>query len=982
MSLVEDIKIYSPNDIINIKSNNLHLCKINGIERLDLKNGMPSLKIDELDVPDDVGYEISKLFIEESEIDKFSEKCKFTLEKCKLENLNVLLKICSKPFYSLENITIPSEKLEISMPEMDKEKKLCINCTKRTEITQEFIDKLALLDSKGKDVLLRFNAQQLKEIKEKNIKLPEGLGTIAVIENASELSAKETQELIESHNLKYVKILPKENENHYSHKIYKANEYQKSVEVLEKILEGIDKENTDKAEVLAEIYKRLAFHMKYDHEAVNDSKIKEQRKYSSRTLVGGLLEGKCVCAGYAEILRNACAMMGIEARWVCSKEDLTINEQGEYDQDTHAFCQVKIDDKWYNVDLTWDRDRIVSGKMPEYFLKRDTDFVKLGKPNKNGKYNTIRTHVPSDGQKAEKCLESYSEEKIKEYFSKKDKEKDIVYLVAKEDAFQSPGLRLKQEVEKGNIEIPNPGNGFKITLSNEKKKEEKKERNETKTETESKTEILLHKSYRIDLVDDQAVLYPDGKNGEGVCFQSLNQKHLSETELVTREILSERAKSNLPKSLKDSKMVEEIRKIGDGSLSKGLAIVGIGLSGNIAGALKMGPTIISELSVVPENILLTVGGIYGGIYGGAVLEKAIKDLDIKIYNSPEARKLRSKLGIEPNPRKLRRNPSKLKDRIIKTFSTKKTNPRTAIRKIDEKNDQLLYNFLLEHIPYDPEMDAKIEQEMIDTELQLRSVELCDGLTHKNGVYEDQITSGDVYVVKYWRTRNHVNPKNQYEVEDYETHKGKRENINPQDEFDREVTAYYKKDARGKLYMIGLGDKDVTVFYDMERVEAHETKMVKKGPQKEITKAEEVMGFEIEKQANSLFLSGKRKIYVDRPRSAVPVYSETMKKYVEEEEIHSVVKDVVKVDNEFLGYDESNNKKSADGVIRNGDTAFFLVSTSDSKGNESYYFLDSNYTYSKVKVGYNSRFGASVPIEETRGTDIKVNVSSDPKKAYF
>ena len=83
MSLVEDIKIYSPNDIINIKSNNLHVCKINGVERLDLKNGMPSLKIDELDVPDDVGYEISKLFIEESEIDKFSEKCNFTSKKRK-----------------------------------------------------------------------------------------------------------------------------------------------------------------------------------------------------------------------------------------------------------------------------------------------------------------------------------------------------------------------------------------------------------------------------------------------------------------------------------------------------------------------------------------------------------------------------------------------------------------------------------------------------------------------------------------------------------------------------------------------------------------------------------------------------------------------------------------------------------------------------------------------------------------------------------
>ena len=43
---------------------------------------------------------------------------------------------------------------------------------------------------------------------------------------------------------------------------------------------------------------------------------------------------------------------------------------------------------------------------------------------------------------------------------------------------------------------------------------------------------------------------------------------------------------------------------------------------------------------------------------------------------------------------------------------------------------------------------------------------------------------------------------------------------------------------------------------MERAEAHETSMVKKGAQKEIVKAEEVMGYEIENKVNELFFSHK------------------------------------------------------------------------------------------------------------------------------
>ena len=41
----------------------------------------------------------------------------------------------------------------------------------------------------------------------------------------------------------------------------------------------------------------------------------------------------------------------------------------------HAWNQVKIGDKWYNVDLTWERDAIVrTGVISKEILKSDQEF--------------------------------------------------------------------------------------------------------------------------------------------------------------------------------------------------------------------------------------------------------------------------------------------------------------------------------------------------------------------------------------------------------------------------------------------------------------------------------------------------------------------------------------------------------------------------------------------------------------------------------
>ncbi len=461
MAFVKTIEILSNNDKLNIESEDLKICKIVGSK--ERKN---KLEIDKLEVPKNVEYEISNLIVENDVINQLSGNA-IKLTNCTIQNIEGLLAINQRKYRRLKNVKLSDAKLVINTSDaLDDEYEIRIDCTKAKEITQEMLDNLAKLYREGEELTLKFSLDQLKKIQKNGLVIDKVCGVSTVIENASELSAQDAKEMIEKLNLKYVKITPKENKlDRTSHHIYEATEYQKSREVLDKILEGLDPNDSDKAKLLAEIYIRLAFHMKYDDDAVRDKKIKEEREVSSRNLVGGLLEGRCVCSGYAEILRNVCAICGIEARYIVTKENLRIDEDGNISKSTHAFNQVKIDGVWYNVDLTWDRNKIVEGKLPKYFLKNDLDFKKKGKKGSNGKYDVIRTHIPKDNQKFDKCDKNYPQEKIEELFASIKQPKYLVFLSSSEkEKFEllSPeesgpeekgaSNETSRQINKGNLE--------------------------------------------------------------------------------------------------------------------------------------------------------------------------------------------------------------------------------------------------------------------------------------------------------------------------------------------------------------------------------------------------------------------------------------------------------------------------------------------------------------------------------------------------
>lgn len=141
---------------------------------------------------------------------------------------------------------------------------------------------------------------------------------------------------------------------------YSLSQYVYIRDTLDMVTEGIEPSDSD-IDKFATIYQRFMDFIKYDYDAIKHSTTAESIYYAekmntSRNLLEGLEEGKCVCAGYADILKNALALVGIEARYNAGLCKRTDNNSG------HAWNQVQLDDgtgnkKWYYTDLTWDAAR-------------------------------------------------------------------------------------------------------------------------------------------------------------------------------------------------------------------------------------------------------------------------------------------------------------------------------------------------------------------------------------------------------------------------------------------------------------------------------------------------------------------------------------------------------------------------------------------------------------------------------------------------
>lgn len=206
-------------------------------------------------------------------------------------------------------------------------------------------------------------------------------GTTVFIETVADLSIQELEELEEQHQITNVGIKG-DYSCRYESEPYSLSEYKQIYAKLEEITQGIDDEWSVTKKFIY-IFRRVSMGIDYDYIAgypeegnLEQEIYSDENHYACRNLKNGLLEGKCVCAGYAEILRHACLFKGVNARYVCGYVPGRTAEGNEM----HAWNVVQVDDgTWIEVDPTWSHDKGV-----EYI---GDDREKLWKKHESPNYN-------------------------------------------------------------------------------------------------------------------------------------------------------------------------------------------------------------------------------------------------------------------------------------------------------------------------------------------------------------------------------------------------------------------------------------------------------------------------------------------------------------------------------------------------------------------------------------------------------------------
>ena len=113
------------------------------------------------------------------------------------------------------------------------------------------------------------------------------------------------------------------------------------------ILSKLKLEGLDSYKKICAIHDYLCNNIKYENDNTN----------KCHTTYAALVTGKCVCQGYASAFYRLCREAGVPCRYA----------SGTADGGAHGWNYVRLSDKWYLVDVTWD-DSLGS---KSYFLKAE-----------------------------------------------------------------------------------------------------------------------------------------------------------------------------------------------------------------------------------------------------------------------------------------------------------------------------------------------------------------------------------------------------------------------------------------------------------------------------------------------------------------------------------------------------------------------------------------------------------------------------------
>lgn len=188
--------------------------------------------------------------------------------------------------------------------------------------------------------------------------------------------------------------------------------------MLNKALKNLPQNASQEQKFMA-IYNAVLKAERYDYQALNTSSPDYQRRrITSRNLEGFFLNKRSVCAGTADALKQLCECAGFEAEYVQGYAQSEIEKRNNKRPSYHAWMKVKIGNKWYNADPTWDANH--AGKPYEYCLKSDREFKNHNEDrayNPTYKRNFVEQYRSSGTRRYKTSTESIDTSLIRKYYN-------------------------------------------------------------------------------------------------------------------------------------------------------------------------------------------------------------------------------------------------------------------------------------------------------------------------------------------------------------------------------------------------------------------------------------------------------------------------------------------------------------------------------------------------------------------------------------
>ncbi len=157
---------------------------------------------------------------------------------------------------------------------------------------------------------------------------------------------------------------------------YLSNEFQSTAQIEKAIIEIEQIKNKIIANLKGTDYQNILYLHDYLINNIEyDSSYEQTGSYS---IYGALVGKKCVCEGYAKSFKYLANSAGYECELM---QGIATNSSGE--TESHAWNCVKLNNIWYEVDVTWDDPIVIGGNgratnemKYKYFLKGTNSFDK------------------------------------------------------------------------------------------------------------------------------------------------------------------------------------------------------------------------------------------------------------------------------------------------------------------------------------------------------------------------------------------------------------------------------------------------------------------------------------------------------------------------------------------------------------------------------------------------------------------------------